>query len=81
MSAAKRRRQAQIARLVRLDRTHQRLYLMASKHRDGERARQLWCAVIVPLGDKLGEQAWHALPRCETGRAILRENYRRRRHV
>lgn len=78
MSAAKRRRKAQIAHLVRLDENHRRLYLMASKRRDGPRAAKLWWACIVPLGDKLGPQAWTALRRCEVGRAGLVEKYRKR---
>ena len=78
MSAKKRRRKAKIAHLVRLDENHGWLYLMKSKRRDGPRAAKLWWTCIVPLGDKLGAKAWMALHRCESGRAGLVENYRRR---
>jgi hypothetical protein len=78
MSAAKRRRKAQIARLVRMDRTYHRLYLMASPHRDGPRSWRFWLGCIVPLGDKIGPAGWSALPRCDTGEDILLNNYRRR---
>lgn len=78
MSAAKRRRKAAIARLIRLDQTYRRLYLMTSPRRDGPRSWRLWFGCVVPLGDKLGVPAWSALSRCETGRAILLSNYRKR---
>ena len=78
MSAKKRRRKAQIVRLVQLDENHSRLYLVSSKRHDGLRAAKLWWACIVPLGDKLGTQAWAALHRCELGKAVLVENYRKR---
>lgn len=82
MSSKKRRRKAQLARLVKLDATYARLYLMRSPRRDAPRSWRLWLGVIVPLGDKLETQrpgAWAALPRCRTGDDILMLNYRKRR--
>jgi hypothetical protein len=81
VSAKKRRRKAQLARLQQLDRNHIWLYLMSSPRRDGDRAMRLWWRCIVPLGDKLEKQkagAWAALHRCDQGKAILMDNYRRR---
>lgn len=81
MSAGKRRRKAQVSRLVQMDLTHRRRYLLASRHRDGPRAMRLWLACIVPLGDKLERQkpgAWAALPRCATGTTILLHNFHKR---
>lgn len=78
MSAKKRRHKAKIARLVRLDENHRRLYVMTSKRRDGERAAKLWWECIVPLGDKLGARAWMSLRRCDEGRDGLIQNYRKR---
>lgn len=83
MSAAKRRRKAQVAHLLKLDRTYHRLYLMSSPRRDGPRSWRLWFGCIVPLGDKLERQkpgAWHALPRCGTGEDILMLNFKKRNH-
>ncbi len=82
MSSKKRRRKAQMARLVKLDANQLWLYLMKSPRRDGPRAEALWWRCIVPLGDKLESQkpgAWDTLPRCGTGKALLLENYRKRR--
>lgn len=81
MSAKKRRRKAQIARLVRMDANQSRLYLMKSPHRDGPRAWRLWLGCIVPLGDKLERQkpgVWAMLPRCNAGRTILIRNFNKR---
>lgn len=81
MSARTRRRARQIARLIALDRNHARLYLMASRHRDGPRAAHLWWSCIVPLGDKLERQkagAWHVLPRSSRDPDILMMRYRER---
>jgi hypothetical protein len=82
MSARIRRRQDQIRRLVKMDLTHRRLYLLASPRRDGPRASRLWLACITPLGDKLERQkpgAWAALPRCEIGTMILLYNFEKRK--
>lgn len=79
MSAAKRRRKVQIARLVKLDRTYHRLYLMSSPRRDGPRSWRLWLGCIVPLGDKIGPAGWAALPRCGAGEDILLINYMKRK--
>ena len=81
MSAAKRRRNAKLMRLKRLDENHLWLYLMKSPRRDGPRAMAVWWSCIVPLGDKLETQkpgAWLSLQRCATGGAGLVENYRKR---
>lgn len=81
MSAKKRRRKAQIARLIRLDANHGWLYLMKSPRRDGPRAARLWWNCIVPLGDKLERQkpgAWAALPRCVEGSVGLLHNFNKR---
>jgi hypothetical protein len=78
MSSKKRRRKTQVARLVKLDATYHRLYLMSSPRRDGPRSWRLWFGCIVPLGDKLGAAAWAALPRCDTGDDILQLNYLKR---
>lgn len=82
MSAAKRRRKAQLARLAKLDENHSWLYLMKSPRRDGPRAVALWWTCIVPLGDKLESQkagAWASLKRCDTGKRGLVSNYEARR--
>lgn len=84
MSARKRRIKRKIAMLVRMDRTHLALYLMSSPKRDSERAKALWMACIVPLGDALSrrfQDAWSQLPRCEAGRRILVDNYRKRQEA
>lgn len=81
MSSAKRRRKAQIARLVKLDANHSWLYLIKSPRRDGARAMALWHNCIVPLGDRLERQkpgAWAALPRCAEGVAGLLRNFEKR---
>lgn len=81
MSAKKRRRKAQIARLIKLDATYLHLYLLKSPRRDGDRASRLWWGVIVPLGDKLEKQkpgAWHSLPRSPGGPDILMHCFRER---
>jgi hypothetical protein len=81
MSAAKRRRKARLARLVRVDATHSRLSLMSSPRRNGPRAWRLWFGSIVPLGDALERAkpgAWATLPRYESGRNILLHNFKKR---
>lgn len=81
MSAAKRRRKAQLKRLQKLDANHGWLYLMKSARRNGPRAERLWWTCIVPLGDKLERQksgAWAALPRCREGTAGLLHNFNKR---
>jgi len=81
VSAAKRRRNAKLMRLKRLDENHLWLYLMKSPRRDGPRAMALWWNCIVPLGDKLETQkpgAWLSLNRCASGGQGLVENYRKR---
>lgn len=82
MSAAKRRRKAQIKRLQKLDANHSWLYYMKSPRRDGPRAAALWWKCVVPLGDKLERQkpgAWAALSRCAEGKAGLQANFNKRR--
>lgn len=84
MSSKKRRRKAQIARLLKLDATYARLYLMSSPRRDWSRTGRLWYSCIVPLGDKLERQkpgAWRTLPRCSAGEDILMRGYRKRQHA
>lgn len=81
MSAKKRRRKAQLARLRKLDANHGWLYFMKSPRRDGPRAAALWWNCIVPLGDKLERQkpgAWAVLTRCAEGSAGLLHNYQKR---
>ncbi len=81
MSAAKRRRKAQLAKLVKLDANHSWLCLMKSPRRDGPRALRLWWACIVPLGDALEKKkpgAWAALPRYRTGPDILMDTFHER---
>lgn len=76
MSAAKRRRKAQLARLVRMDATYLRLHLKSSP-----RSWRLWFGCVVALGDALEKKkpgAWAALPRCESGSRILLHNFNKR---
>ncbi len=81
MSSAKRRRKAQLARLVRMDATYSRLYLISSPRRDGPRSWRLWFGCIVPLGDALEKKkpgAWASLPRSPGGPDILMHNFKKR---
>lgn len=81
MSAAKRRRKAQIKHRQKLDANHGWLYYKKSPRRDGPRAAALWWNCIVPLGDKLERQkrgAWAALSRCVEGKAGLLANFNKR---
>lgn len=84
MSASKRRRKKQLARLSKLDANHGWLYLMKSPRRDGPRAAALWWNCIVPLGDKLERQkpgAWDVLPRCAAGSGLLLAGFIHRARV
>jgi hypothetical protein len=81
MSAKKRRRKAQIGRLVRMDATYHRLYLLSSPRRDGPRSWRLWFGCVVALGDALEKKqpgAWAALPRSQIGTGILLHNFNKR---
>jgi hypothetical protein len=81
MSAAKRRRKAQLARLVRMDATYSRLYLKSSPRRDGPRSWRLRVGCVIPLGDALERAkpgAWASLPRSDEGRYILLQNFNKR---
>lgn len=84
MSSKTRRRKAQLARLLKLDATYHRLYLMASKRRDPKRSMPFWFNAVVALGDALERKkpgAWHTLPRSPGGPDILMHNYRKRKGI
>lgn len=80
MSAAKRRIKRKIKQLVRMDRTHNELYLRNNK--PSPRANPYWASCIIPLGDAIARRradVWALLPRHPIGTQILVENYLKRK--